>query len=168
MCKVNTIEELMEYGEGALFASGLITDILKVYNDLWTACEVVQGRGEKIFITPDMVTESMKKEGVGYTQEEIQKIMANLELKLFDRVKGLSQKRDIIRRINKFANNYFGGDVYKAINVLKRVNNIHYFKELQRTYTPINWDKVEFEKEQFNNANELGAMSCSGGSCEIK
>lgn len=168
MCKVNTIEELMEYGEGALFASGLITDILKVYNDLWTACEVVQGRREKIFITPDMVTENMKKEGVGYTQEEIQKIMANLELKLFDRVKGLSQKRDIIRRINKFANNYFGGDVYKAINVLKRVNNIHYFKELQRTYTPINWDKVEFEKEQFNNANELGAMSCSGGSCEIK
>lgn len=168
MCKINTIEDLLEYGEGALFASGLITDILKVYKDLWTACEVVQGRGEKVFITPDMITESMKKSGIGYTQEELQKVTANLELKLFDKVDNLSQKRDIIRRINKFAVNYFGGDIYTAINVLKRVNNIHYFKELQRTYTPINWSEVNFEKEQYSNANELGAMSCSGGSCEIK
>ena len=168
MCKINTIEDLLEYGEGALFASGLITDILKVYKDLWAACEVVQGRGEKVFITPDMITESMKKSGIGYTQEELQMVTANLELKLFDKVNNLSQKRDIIRRINKFAVNYFGGDIYKTINVLKRVNNIHYFKELQRTYTPINWSEVNFEKEQYSNANELGAMSCSGGSCEIK
>ena len=167
MCRINTLSELLEYGEGALFASGLITDILKVYNDLWTACEVVQGRGEKIFITSEMIMENTKK-GIGYTQEELQKIAANLEKKLFDKVKDLSQKRDIVRRVNKFANNYFGGDIYKTINVLKRVNNIHYFRELQKTYTPINWDEVQFEKEQFNNANELGAMSCVGGACEIK
>lgn len=168
MCRINTPSELIEYGKGSLFASGLITDILKVYNDLWTACEVAQGRIEKLFITPDMITERLSGNLEGYSPEEIQKATSEVELKLFDKIKNLSQKRDIVRRIRKFANNYFNGDLYKAINILKRVNNIHYFEELKRSYTPVKWENVSFEKEEFTNANELGAISCSGGACEIR
>ena len=80
----------------------------------------------------------------------------------------LAAKRDIVRRIEKFAHNYYRGDIYKAVNVLKSVNNLHLFEVLKKTYKPVDWKSVDFSGKQFTNADELGAASCSGGACEIK
>lgn len=48
--EVRTADEIMEeYGEGSLFASGLIVDALHAFNDnLWAACETLLGYGEKL------------------------------------------------------------------------------------------------------------------------
>ena len=42
-------EILDKYGEGVIFASGLIVDAEDIFGDLWKACDTFKGRGEKIF-----------------------------------------------------------------------------------------------------------------------
>jgi ribonucleoside-diphosphate reductase alpha chain len=43
-------QELLDrYGEGVIFASGLIVDSIDIFGDLWNACETFRGRGESIF-----------------------------------------------------------------------------------------------------------------------
>lgn len=95
-------------------------------------------------------------------------IRAILEEKISNKVDNLHEKLDIVRRVKKFAKNYYAGDVYKAVNLLKVVNNLHYFEVLKKTYNPIDWSSVDFGGDKFSNADELGAMSCAGGACEIK
>ena len=49
-------DELLDrYGEGVIFASGLIVEAETVFGDLWKACDTFYGRGEKIFATDDDV-----------------------------------------------------------------------------------------------------------------
>ena len=59
-----------------------------------------------------------------------------LAARLQDKVENLAAKRDIVRRIEKFAHNYYRGDIYKAVNVLKSVNNLHLFEVLKRRTSP--------------------------------
>ena len=45
-------EEMLErYGEGVIFASGLIVSAEKIFGDLWKACDTFIGKGEKIYST---------------------------------------------------------------------------------------------------------------------
>ena len=46
---VNTLQEIVEkYGDGTLFASGLIVDSLHEFDDLWQACELVISRNTPV------------------------------------------------------------------------------------------------------------------------
>jgi ribonucleoside-triphosphate reductase (thioredoxin) len=48
-CTVYNPQEIVkEYGDGSLMASGLIVDGLHVFNNLWTACDIVLGIGESV------------------------------------------------------------------------------------------------------------------------
>ena len=42
---INAKQMVKEYDEAAIFASGLVVDALKVYNNLWDACSTAQGYG---------------------------------------------------------------------------------------------------------------------------
>ena len=42
---INAKQMVKEYDEAAIFASGLVVDALKVYNNLWDACSTAQGFG---------------------------------------------------------------------------------------------------------------------------
>lgn len=47
--KVLTHDEIVnEYGIGSIFASGLVTDGLKAFTNLWAACMTAKGMGEKL------------------------------------------------------------------------------------------------------------------------
>lgn len=49
MTKVITVEEITKlYGTGAVFASGLVVDGLKAFNNLWDACSAANGFGEDL------------------------------------------------------------------------------------------------------------------------
>ena len=46
---VITAEDMVDkYGEGAIFASGMVVDALKVFTNLWIACSTAQGMGEDL------------------------------------------------------------------------------------------------------------------------
>ena len=171
MCRVATPEEILrEYGVGSMFASGLVVEAIEVFGDLWKACESAQGRGEQLFVSDQALVDYLQKNDLDeatITEEERKHILATLNAKLNDKVENLAAKRDIVRRIIKFAANYCRGDVYKAVNLLKSVNNLHLFEVLKKTYKPVDWKMVDFGGKRYVNADEQASQSCVGGACEI-
>ena len=171
MCRVATPEEILrEYGVGSMFASGLVVEAIEVFGDLWKACESAQGRGEQLFVSDQALADYLQKNDLDeatITEEERKHILATLNAKLNDKVENLAAKRDIVRRIIKFAGNYCRGDVYKAVNLLKSVNNLHLFELLKKTYKPVDWKMVDFGGKRYANADEQASQSCVGGACEI-
>ena len=171
MCRVATPEEILrEYGVGSMFASGLVVEAIEVFGDLWKACESAQGRGEQLFVSDHALVDYLQKNDLDeatITEEERKHILATLNAKLNDKVENLAAKRDIVRRIIKFAANYCRGDVYKAVNLLKSVNNLHLFELLKKTYKPVDWKMVDFGGKRYANADEQASQSCVGGACEI-
>ena len=171
MCRVATPEEILrEYGVGSMFASGLVVEAIEVFGDLWKACESAQGRGEQLFVSDHALVDYLQKNDLDeatITEEERKHILATLNAKLNDKVENLAAKRDIVRRIIKFAANYCRGDVYKAVNLLKSVNNLHLFELLKKTYKPVDWKLVDFSGKRYANADEQASQSCVGGACEI-
>ena len=75
-------------------------------------------------------------------------------------------RRDWIRRAKKFANNYFEGDLTKCTYSLKDVENLHKWTKIQQSLTDIDWIK-QLEKKDFTDVDTMGAVACSGNSCEI-
>ena len=171
MCRVATPEEILrEYGVGSMFASGLVVEAIEVFGDLWKACESAQGRGEQLFVSDHALVDYLQKNDLDeatITEEERKHILATLNAKLNDKVENLAAKRDIVRRIIKFAANYCRGDIYKAVNLLKSVNNLHLFELLKKTYKPVDWKMVDFGGKRYANADEQASQSCVGGACEI-
>ncbi|WP_299318574.1 hypothetical protein [uncultured Porphyromonas sp.] len=171
MCRVATPEEILrEYGVGSMFASGLVVEAIEVFGDLWKACESAQGRGEQLFVSDQALADYLQKNDLDeatITEEERKHILATLNAKLNDKVENLAAKRDIVRRIIKFAGNYCRGDVYKAVNLLKSVNNLHLFEVLKKTYKPVDWKMVDFGGKRYANADEQASQACVGGACEI-
>lgn len=77
-------------------------------------------------------------------------------------------KKDIVKRIKKFASHYFKGNRQKTIECLKDVHLYHKWVKINRALSKkkINFDEVKYE-EKFLSADELAGLACSGGVCEI-
>ena len=131
MTQVLNGEELVkEYGEGALFASGLIVDATKGFNNLWDACMIAQ-----------------MEEDTG--NKELADIRAGW-----------------IQRFDKFALNYFDGDLKRAEYCLKAVHLLHKWKKIQQNMVDINF-VAELSKKEYTDIDTMGAIACSGNGCEI-
>lgn len=125
---------LEKYGNGVLFASGIIVDGLHYFDDdLWDACNYVINRTAQL---------------------------------LGKREKVLLQK-DWIRRVKKFAKNYFKGDVKQAIYCIKDVHLYHKWCTVNRLFKSIPDFATLLPKPDFINIDTLAAISCAGGACEI-
>ena len=75
-------------------------------------------------------------------------------------------KKDIVRRLKKFAKNYFKNDLEKAITCLKDVHLYHKWVNINRNFKKIDFMNVDLAPS-FTNVGEMGAVACAGGSCEI-
>lgn len=129
---LNPSELLEKYGNGVVFASGIIVDGLHYFDDdLWNAT--------------DILLQNREIEG--------------------SREKTLLRK-DWIRRVKKFAKNYFKGDVKQAVYCLKDVHLFHKWEVIMR-----NFKKVDFpsflSKPNYIDIDTTGAVACSGNQCEI-
>jgi ribonucleoside-triphosphate reductase len=127
-------DELIEkYGEGCLFASGLIVDMLHAFkNDLWSGCDAI--------INKDFFLD-------GHHLEVI-------------------MKKDIIRRSKKYAKNYFKGDLNLMIECLKDVHLFHKWCSITRKSINVNVSSI-LGKPAYLNIDEMSAIACHGGACEI-
>lgn len=107
-------EILREYGEGAMFASGLIVDGLHAFdNNLWAACDAVNGLGGDLSVEP--------------TNGEYDFWFA---------------KVDWIRRVKQFAERYLNGEVRRTTYLLKEVNNWKAFLDLKRDYKSVPYEEM--------------------------
>jgi ribonucleoside-triphosphate reductase len=123
-------EIVKKYGEASLFASGLIVDSTKGFDNLWEAILVAQNQMN------------------GYDQE----------------TKDLQQ--EWIRRYNKFAENYFSGDLKQTEYCLKDVYLLYKWSKIQQNYQPVNMEDL-LRKQKFIDADTTGAIACQAGGCEV-
>ena len=75
-------------------------------------------------------------------------------------------KKDIVRRIKKFAKNYFDNDVDKTINCLKNMHIFHKYETINRELIPINFKELSITP-QYTDVSTLAGVACSAGACEI-
>ena len=152
-------EIVKEYGDAAVFASGVIVDGLKAFSDLWKACDALHGYGEQLAHPEDMTkpeypnNRSNKALAEYFIAKETYDIWFN--------------KHDWIRRAKQFAARYFHGDMRKCTYCLKHVHLWKVWCDLKREYTEIDWEGTIEERAERVDIDTLAAQACSGGACEI-
>lgn len=150
-CNVLTSKEILaEYGEGALFASGLIVDGLHAFADnLWEACDTALGRGKE---NPEAIIKALVN----------RKDLSSVES---DKLQLAIKQIDWIRRVHQFAERYCDNDVIKCCRLMKHVNNWKVWLDLNRNYKNVDWTVLFEEKD--TTANVTAEPACAGGSCEL-
>lgn len=75
--------------------------------------------------------------------------------------------RDWVRRAHKFSENYFDGDMNKMTFCLKDCYNLHKWKTIEKSITPINFS-TQLLAKKYTDADTTGSEGCAGGACEIR
>ena len=75
-------------------------------------------------------------------------------------------KRDWVRRLQKFADNFFNRDIERATLCLKDCYTLHKWSGITRDIKPINFTDV-LSEPVYVSADTLGSQGCAGGACEI-
>ncbi len=180
-------EELVEkYGASVLFASGLIVDGLKAFNDnLWLACDTVLGNGEILEYSDCDVEKIIENTSpvvlwgnLGFkngtldalvdlgVKPEMEEYKRYLDSKLTSNKHAYVLKRDWVRRAKQFAERYFD-NVKDMTYCLKDVNNFHRWVEIIREYQPVDFQDENI-KPIYTEIDSTTAVACSGGACEIE
>lgn len=132
--EVYTADQIFDiYGEGSLFASALVVEGLKAFdNDLLLACSTAMGFGL-----------TLEEEG----SDDL-------------------LKRDWVRRLKKFANNFFEADLKKATYCLKDVYNLHKWIVIKQNFKNVDF-ATELQERTYVDADTLASAACAGGACEV-
>ena len=167
------IRFVREYGDASIFASGLIVDGLRAFdNNLWAGCDCALGVGEilDISILREKIRKDCETNGENWKQEGLSPKSPDklLAAWLKHNTKNYNDKVDWIRRAKQFAQRYFKDNVRQMTYCLKDVTNWKIWCDLQREYKEIDWDKC-FEDEYGNltNYGEGAGSACSGGACDL-
>lgn len=75
-------------------------------------------------------------------------------------------KRDWVRRVKKFADNYFGGDTMKATFCLKDCYNLHKWESITREMQAVDF-ATTLSKQKYTEVDSLAGSACAGGSCDV-
>lgn len=165
-------EIVREYGDASIFASGLVVDGLRAFDDnLWKACDCVLGIGEIITVEAlrakikrDMITNGVQWKVEGLSGESPDKLLVAW---LEHNVKNFKDKVDWVRRAHQFAARYFDGNERLMTYCLKDVTNWKTWCDLKREYVEVDWSQC-YEDGNGHLGDEMQAgAACSGGACEI-
>lgn len=75
-------------------------------------------------------------------------------------------KRDWVRRMKKYADTYFSGNLNSATNCLKDCYNLHKWESIKRNFKFVDFSQ-EMQQQMFTDVDTIGAVACSGGTCEV-
>lgn len=75
-------------------------------------------------------------------------------------------KKYWLKRAHQFAKNYFKNDTRRMVYCLKDVHLCHKWETISRQMRDVDFGDI-LKKPEFKNVADYGAMSCSGGACEI-
>jgi len=158
-CTVYTPQEIVkEYGDASVFASGVVVDALKAFdNNLWRACDAALGV---------IKLEPMHATGPEYPTERNYRAIASYFLEK-EKWENEYLKHDWVRRARQFAARYFEGDLRRMTYCLKDIHNWKTWCDLSREYKEIDWSTVIEENPFYENIDTTGAQACAGGKCEV-
>lgn len=131
-------EIVSEYGEGALFASSLVESGKKLFdNDIWIACDTVQGCPAGYGVDLSSPTE-------------------NVSLR--------AMQEEWVEEVQAFSRRHFEGDVRRACYCLKDVYLLSRWNMLQDRWVPVDYTQMI---EEENNVKLGETVACAGGVCEL-
>jgi ribonucleoside-diphosphate reductase alpha chain len=138
-------EIVKEYGDAALWCSGLIELALDSFDNLWQACDA-------IFT-------------VNYIKDQQKKILTleNLEA-IKESTHRLLQQEKWTRKFIKYANKYFEGDFKRLSYCLKDVFNWKLYCDLINSFSPVDYTAMS---ENEDNTKLEQVISCAGGACLV-
>lgn len=160
MTTVYTPREIVQmYGDGSLFASGLIVDGLRAFEDnLWAACDAALGNGAPLVEPKAPTTTTIP------IQEDVINHEAMHEYHAYKiAYASWEMKKDFVRRAVQFANRYFS-DVKHMVNCLKCVHNWKLWCDLQREYKDVDYSLMT---EAEDNTKLQQEWACAGGACSV-
>lgn len=76
-------------------------------------------------------------------------------------------KKDWIRRVKKYAKNYFKRDLEQTIYCMKDVHLWHKYNTVNRIFRPIDFQEI-LTKPEYEDIDKYGSLACSGGKCSIE
>lgn len=136
-------EIVREYGNAAIWTSGLIEIALQAFNnDLWKACD---------FALSNEWKESLN--GKAYTPAEFHEIAEKAAKRLY-----------FLKKMTKFAKKYFGGDMRKLTYCLKDVYNWKLYCDLEGSFKKVDYTELIEDEDNTNIQEEI---ACAGGACLI-
>ena len=138
-CAVYTSRQIVsEYGDAAIWTSGLIELGLLAFNDLWDACIVLTNDSF------DPIT------GID-TEDPEQLMMAGIRKKFWIKSRAFAEK-------------YFDGDIKRLSYCMKDVYNWKKWKDLSRSFQVVDYLELEESEDNTDVSQEL---ACSGGNCLV-
>ena len=75
-------------------------------------------------------------------------------------------KKDWLRRVKKYAKNYFKKDIEQTVYCMKDVHLWHKYTSISRDFRPPKFEDI-LTKPDYQDVDKYGSLACSGGSCEI-
>lgn len=147
--EVFTAEQILAtYGDASMFASGLIVDGMKAFNNnLWAACSKAEEFALKV--GGKQIAVNIEVGAAAVAASAIKDVL----------------QRDWVRRFHKFAS-FFDGDVVMTINCLKDSFNLHKWVSMHRVMEDIDFSQ-ELGQQRYVDADTLASQGCAGGVCEI-
>jgi len=141
-CAVYTSRQIAaEYGEAALWTSGLIELALRSFDSkLYNACIAV--------MTPDY---SPMDDGTLSMCKSSDLLIASL-------------RKEFVERSHKFAHKYFNSDFKKLTYCMKDVFNWKRWHDLNLSFTSVDYTQLV---EREDNTSPEQQVACAGGACEI-
>ena len=139
-------EIIREYGDAALWSSGLIELALHAFSDencsLWKACDA-------------LLTENFGK--------DLSKGIFDNGIKHEDLLSATNQVK-FITKAKKFADKYIDGDLQCLTYCLKDVYNWKLYNDLIADFKPVDYTQM---REETDETKLLEETSCAGGACLI-
>jgi ribonucleoside-diphosphate reductase alpha chain len=75
-------------------------------------------------------------------------------------------RKNWIKRVKKYAKNYFNNNIDKTIYCMKDIHLYHKWNGINRKFASVDFGKI-LSKPKYNDISDYASIACSGGSCEI-
>jgi ribonucleoside-triphosphate reductase (thioredoxin) len=126
--------------------------------------ELIERYGEGVLFMSGLITD-----GLHYFDGDLWQATTHVldkELALEGTRAQVLLKKDWIRRVKKFANNYFKRDINETIYCMKDVHLWHKWCTINKGFKLVDFTEI-LTKPSYTDIDTMGAIACSGGACEI-
>ena len=173
---LDEVELAEEYGSAAILAGGFIVDGIRVFGDLYDACDIAISEltgnpkmySRDISVTKESISEILKnnlddKLQFMYDHEGV--ILTDVNAVSSALRKKEQEQRSWIDRFDRFSKKYLSGDYEKTSECLKRVSMYHRWQQLNQS-KEIDWASYEWNNAGID-ADTIAGQACFGGKCEV-
>lgn len=159
----NYLFENQNYFAAVSFINGDKDYVQAPYTSVLMPDELLEKYGRGVMFASGLIVD-----GLHYFDDDLwgatDIILQNLEVG-GTREKSLLRK-DWVRRVKKFAKNYFKNDLELAIYCLKDVHLYHKWEVIMRNFKPVDFQAI-LTKPNYLDIDTTSGAACAGGSCEI-